>query len=138
MPTDAAGVSQDDLVFPSGTIHLVSGLGSSTYSVNPHNCLFTGTQQITWETTGGTGQFTGATGRFTGTVSGRALLARDPDGNCSFTLLPPSHEVDKFTEGGTLSFGTSSAWAQRRSKALESTRLDRNVGACGRTCDWNR
>ena len=104
VPTDPAGVSQDDLVFPSGTIHLVSRLGSLSFSVNPHSCLFTGTQQVTLEVTGGTGQFTGATGSFTGTVSGRALLARNPDGSCSFTLLPPSHEVDKFTESGTLSF----------------------------------
>jgi hypothetical protein len=104
VPADPAGVSQDDLVFPGGTIHLVSRLGSGPYSVNPHNCLFTGTFQLTWEVTGGTGQFTDATGRFTGTVSGRALLARNPDGTCSFTLMPPSHEVDKFTESGTLSF----------------------------------
>jgi hypothetical protein len=104
VPADSAGVSRDDLVFPSGTIHLISTLGSGPYSVNPHSCLFTGTQQLTWDVTGGTGQFTGATGSVTGTVSGRALLARNPDGSCSFTLLPPSHEVDKFTESGTLSF----------------------------------
>jgi hypothetical protein len=104
VPTDSFGVSQDDLIFPSGAIHLVSRLGSSAYSVNPHSCLFTGTQQITWEVTGGTGQFTGATGSFTGTVSGRARLVRNPDSSCSFTLLPPSHEVDQFTESGTLSF----------------------------------
>lgn len=104
VPADSANVSQDDLVFPGGTIHLVSRLGSGPYSVNPHSCLFTATFPLTWEVTGGTGQFTGATGSFTGTVSGRALLARNPDGSCSFTLMPPSHEVDKFTESGTLSF----------------------------------
>ena len=103
-PADAAGVSRDDLVFPSGTLHLVSTLGSGPFSVNPHSCLFTGTSQLAWEVIGGTGQFTGATGSFTGTVSGRARLARNPDGSCSFTLLPPAHEVDKFTESGTLSF----------------------------------
>lgn len=72
-------------------------------SVNPHSCLFTGTQQLTWDVTGGTGQFDDATGRFTGTVSAVALLARNPDGSCSFTQFP-RHEVDKFVESGTLSF----------------------------------
>jgi hypothetical protein len=51
--------------------------------------------------TDGTGQFADATGSFTGTISARALLARNPDGSCSFTAL---HEVDKFAERGMLSF----------------------------------
>ena len=104
VPPDSAGVSREDLVFRSGTMHVVSTPGTLSGSVNPHSCLFTGTQQFTWEVAGGTGQFTGATGSVSGTVSGRARLARNPDGSCSFTLLPPSHEVDKFTESGTLSF----------------------------------
>ena len=53
--------------------------------------------------TGGKGQFGDATGSFAGTVSGRALLARNPDGGCSFTQVPRL-EVDKFAESGTLSF----------------------------------
>ena len=48
-------------------------------------------------------QFDGATGNLTGTVSAVALLARNPDGSCSFTGFPRL-EVDKFAEGGTLSF----------------------------------
>jgi len=47
VPPDPAGVSRDDLVFRSGTMHLVTTLGSLSFSVNPHNCLFTGTQQLT-------------------------------------------------------------------------------------------
>ena len=102
----AAGVSQDDLVFRSGTMHVVSKAGTLlSGSVNPHSCLFTGTQQFTWDVTGGTGQFDDAIGSFTGTESAVALLARNPDGSCSLTPLPfPLHEVDKFAESGTLSF----------------------------------
>jgi hypothetical protein len=104
VPPDAAGVSQDDLVFRSGTMHVVSTPGTLlSSSVNPHSCLFTGTQQLGWDVTGGTGQFDGATGSFTGTVSAVALLARNPDGSCSLTQVPRL-EVDKFAESGTLSF----------------------------------
>ena len=104
VPPDPAGVSRDDLVFRSGTMHVVSTPGKLlSSSVNPHSCLFTGTQQLTWDVTGGTGRFDDATGSFTGTVSTRALLARNPDGSCSLTQVP-RHEVDKFSESGTLSF----------------------------------
>jgi hypothetical protein len=104
VPPDPAGVSQDDLVFRGGTMHVVSTLGNLlSSSINPHSCLFIGTQQFTWEVTGGTGQFADATGSFTGTVSAVALLGRNLDGSCSFTPFP-RHEVDKFAERGTLSF----------------------------------
>jgi hypothetical protein len=103
VPPDAAGVSQDDLVFRSGAMHVVSTPGALSFSVNPRSCLFTGTQQFTWEVTSGTGQFGGAAGSFTGTASTVALLARNPDGSCSFTQVPPL-EVDKFAQSGTLSF----------------------------------
>lgn len=104
LPSDPANVSRDDLVFPGGTVHVVGTLGNPlSFSVNPHSCLFSGTSQLSWEVTGGTGQFAGATGSFTGTVTGRALLVRDPDGSCSQSEVP-RHEVDKFAESGTLSF----------------------------------
>jgi hypothetical protein len=103
-PPDLAGVSREDLVFRSGTIHVVSTPGTPvSSSVNPHSCLFTGTQQFTWDVTGGTGQFDDATGSFTGTISAVALGTRNPDGSCSFAPFP-RHEVDKFAESGTLSF----------------------------------
>jgi hypothetical protein len=71
----------------------------------PTAARFAGTQQLTWDVTGGTGQFDDAIGSFTGTVSAVALLARNPDGSCSLAPLPfPLLEVDKFAESGTLSF----------------------------------
>ena len=96
-------LSRYDLVFPGGTIHLISTLGSGPFTINPHNCLFSGTSALTWEVTSGTGQFAVATGSFTGAVSGRALLVRNPDGSCSFTQAP-LHEVDMDAVSGTLSF----------------------------------
>ena len=48
VPPDPAGVSQDDLVFRNGTMNVVSTPGALSFSVNPHSCLFTGTQQLTW------------------------------------------------------------------------------------------
>lgn len=97
-------VSQDDLVFPGGTLHVINTLSSpSSFSINPHSCMFTGTAPLTWQVTGGTGQFAGATGILTGTVTGRALLGHNPDGSCSSAPYP-LHEVDKFEESGSLSF----------------------------------
>jgi type 1 fimbria pilin len=97
--------SQEDLVFPGGTLHVLSTTGKplSPFIINPHSCLFTGTAEFTYQVTGGTGKFAGATGNLTGTVSGRALLARNPDGTCS-TAQQPRHEVDKFDVSGTLTF----------------------------------
>jgi hypothetical protein len=97
-------VSQDDLVFPGGTLHVLSTVGESlSFHIDPHSCLFTGTSKFAQRVTGGTGKFAGASGTLTGTISGRALLARNPDGSCSLAQTP-RHEVDKFAESGTLSF----------------------------------
>jgi len=43
-------------------MHLVSTVGKFSFSINPHSCLFSGTQQLTWDVTAGTGQFADATG----------------------------------------------------------------------------
>jgi len=102
LPTDPDSVSRDDLVFPGGTMHLVSTLVSISFSLNA-GCVGNATIQQTAEITGGTGQFAAATGSFGATVSGPALLPRNPDGSCSFTQ-PALHEVDMFTDSGTLSF----------------------------------
>ena len=49
-----------------------------SFSVNPHSCLFTGTEQFTWDVTGGTGQFDDATGSFTGTEQRRGAFGPQP------------------------------------------------------------
>ena len=102
-PGDPANVDRDDLVFPEGTMHLRTTHGSASFTLNPHNCLFSGTQEQTSEVAGGTGQFAAATGSFTNTVSGQGLAPRNPDGSCAITE-PGLHEVDMITLSGTLSF----------------------------------
>jgi hypothetical protein len=103
LPTDPGNVSRDDLVFPGGTVHIVSTTVGVSFSVNPRNCLFSGTAQQTGEITGGTGQFAAATGSFRGTVTARGLAARNPGGSCSATQAA-LHEEDMTAASGTLSF----------------------------------
>ena len=103
LPTDPPDASRDDLVFPGGTMHLISSGGDITsFSINPHNCMIKLTLQNPGEITGGTGQFAGAAGSFpVGTATARGLGARDPDGSCSMTK-PLLHEVDLLASSGTL------------------------------------
>jgi hypothetical protein len=104
LPSDPDNVNRDDLVFPEGTMHLLTTVEGISFSLNPHNCMIKATLQSTAQITGGTGQFAAATGSFpanTGTAVG--LGARDPDGSCSMTK-PLLHEVDMLTSSGTLSF----------------------------------
>ena len=103
LPTDPDNVSWDDLVFASGSMHLISTNLDFSVSVNPRSCVATATIHQTGEIVGGTGQFTNATGSGTSTVTGPAVLARNPDGSCNFEHVP-LHEVDMFTSTGTLSF----------------------------------
>jgi len=102
LPGDPGNVSRDDLVFREGIMHLISTMVSFSFSLN-RGCLGNATIQQTAVIAGGTGQFAAATGSFVATVSGPALLPRNPDGSCSFTQSP-LHEVDMFTDSGTLSF----------------------------------
>jgi hypothetical protein len=105
LPTDPDNVSRDDLVFPEGTMHLLTTGTGFSFSLNPHNCMFKATFQSSAEVTGGTGLFAAATGSFpANTARAVGLGARDPDGSCSMTK-PALHEVDKLSSsGGTLSF----------------------------------
>jgi hypothetical protein len=102
LPGDPPNSSRDDLVFPGGSIHIISTNVDISVTINP-NCLGHATIQQTGEIQGGTGQFADAVGTFSGTVSGPALLPRNPDGSCAFDQ-PSLHEVDMFTASGTLSF----------------------------------
>ena len=103
LPTDPDNVSRDDLVFASGSMHLVSTNQDFKISVNPRSCVATATIHQTGEVLGGTGQFANAAGNFIGIVTGPAVLARNPDGTCSFEHVP-LHEVDMISATGTLSF----------------------------------
>ena len=105
LPGDPGNVTRDDLVFASGTMHIVNTNLDFSISVNPRSCVATATLPQTNEIVGGTGQFTHATGHFTGTITGRAVLARNPDGSCDLDLSrDPLHEVDMIAATGTLSF----------------------------------
>ncbi len=102
-PGDQPNVSRDDLVYPEGTMHLVSTTVGASFTVNPNNCLFDGTLQENSQITGGTGLFVNASGTFTGTISPQGLLPRNPDGTCA-AGQPSLHEVDMIAFSGTLSF----------------------------------
>jgi hypothetical protein len=103
LPSDPDNVSRDDLVFSSGSMHLVSTNQDFNISVNPPSCVATATIHQTGEIIGGTGQFAHAAGNFISIVTGPAVLARNPDGTCSFEHVP-LHEVDMISATGTLSF----------------------------------
>jgi hypothetical protein len=100
---DPPNVSRADLVYPEGTMHLVSTAVGASSSVDPHSCLFHATTQQDAHIAGGTGLFANAAGSFTGTVSPKGLLLRNPDGSCAVGH-PLLYEVDRVVFSGTLSF----------------------------------
>jgi hypothetical protein len=100
---DPDNVSRDDLIFDEGSMHLVTTTLDFSLSLNPRSCVGRATLQQTSRIEGGTGQFAAAMGSFTATVHGPAVLARNPDGSCSFDQAA-LHEVDHFSATGTLSF----------------------------------
>ena len=102
-PGDPANVNRYDLVYPVGTMHLVSTTVGASFTLNPHNCQFKGALQESSEVTGGIGLFVDASGVFTGSVSPQGLFPRNPDGSCAADR-PSLHEVDKIEFSGTLSF----------------------------------
>ena len=103
LPGDPDNVNRDDLVFATGSMHIVNTIEDFAFSANPRSCVFTATIHQTNKIVGGTGQFTAAAGDFTATVAGRGVLPRGPDGSCD-PSRDPLHEVDMITATGTLSF----------------------------------
>jgi hypothetical protein len=102
LPGDPDNVSRDDLVFPGGSLHLISTTLDSSLSINPDTCTAEVVLQQIGSILGGTGRFTNANGSSTATVRAFAVLARNPDGSCDLehdTL----HEVDLIASNGTLS-----------------------------------
>src|SRR5215831_17984112 len=103
LPTDPDNVNRDDLVFATGSMHIVNTIEDYSLSANPRSCVFTATLRQTNVIVGGTGQFTAAAGDFTATVTGQGVFPRGPDGSCD-PSRDPLHEVDMITATGTLSF----------------------------------
>ena len=103
LPGDPDNVSRDDLVFPEGTMHLVSTTLDFSLSLNPKSCRFTAVLDQTGQIVGGTGQFAAASGSATATVTGQGILPRNHDGSCSGEQAS-LHEVDMIASSGTLSF----------------------------------
>jgi hypothetical protein len=103
-PDDPFNVSRDDLLFPGGTMHLVTTTtGEGLFSVNLSTCAFVGSVQQTSTIEGGTGRFASAMGHFDDTLTARGVAQRDPDGRCSQSQLPLV-EVDAFSMRGTLTY----------------------------------
>jgi len=103
LPGDPVDSVRDDLVFAGGTIHIVTTNLAFEFSLDPKSCRFTATIDQEGFVDGGTGQFVGATGTYRSTVSGRGLLARNPDGSCALDR-DSLHEVDTITSSGSFSF----------------------------------
>jgi hypothetical protein len=101
-PGDPDNVSRDNLVFPRGTMHLVTTDKSFMPSVNPQTCATTVRIRQTQRIRGGTGAFRHAAGSFAGTLRGRGVAARNPDGTCS-QQMAQLLEVAVFSMRGTLS-----------------------------------
>jgi hypothetical protein len=78
LATDPPGSSRDDLVFPGGTIHIISTIVDFSFTINP-NCLGRATIRQSGEIQRGTGQFAHAVGTFNGTVRPGAATMAQPE-----------------------------------------------------------
>ena len=102
-PGDGEDIFRDDLVFPQGTLHLVTTNLGFAFDFIPQSCRFTASVQQTGEIAGGTGLFTDASGSGAGSVVAHGTAARAADGSCD-PFAPNPHEVDRISSTGTLSY----------------------------------
>jgi hypothetical protein len=102
-PGDPDNMSRDDLVFPSGTIHIRNTSQQPQISIDQQTCAIQVNIKQSTKVQGGTGRFRQASGTFTGTVREWGVAARNADGTCSMQsdlLLA----ADALSARGTLSF----------------------------------
>jgi len=100
-PGDPEDLNRDDLVFPDGTVHLLSVAESFSLSLDPASCTYRFHIQETSTLAGGTGRFTNASGTASSDVSGQGLADRHSDGSCD-TDHVPLWEADRARISGTL------------------------------------
>lgn len=102
-PGDPDNVNRDDLVFPGGTMHLVSTNHGVRVHANPETCAFGASVRQTNKVMGGTGMFVHASGRFRGTVRAFGVFPHKADGSCiqNGDLL---HEIDLVRGRGRLTY----------------------------------
>ena len=102
-PGDPDNVTRDDVVFPSGTLHIRNTSQTPQFSADQQSCAFTARVKQTTKIEGGTRRFRRASGTFTGGVRGWGVAARNPDGTCN-QQADALLEVDAVSARGTLSF----------------------------------
>jgi hypothetical protein len=83
-PGDPDNASRDNLVFPAGTLRIISfNRGAPQISLDPQTCVASLRIKQTTKVTGGTRRLRHARGTFNSRVSAHTALARNPDGSCN-------------------------------------------------------
>jgi hypothetical protein len=82
-PGDPRNISRDNLVFPSGTLHIRNTSQPPKLSLDPKTCAITATIKQTSKVHGGTRMFRHASGTFASTVRAWGVAARNADGSCN-------------------------------------------------------
>jgi hypothetical protein len=82
-PGDPGNVSRDNLVFPTGTLHIRSTSQPPKVSFDPQTCAITATIKQATKVQGGTHKFRHASGTFASTIHAWGIAARNPDGSCN-------------------------------------------------------
>lgn len=82
-PGDPANVSRDNLVFPTGTMHIRNTSQAPKISLDQQTCAVRAVIKQTMKVQGGTGKFRHASGTFASTVRAWGVAARNSDGSCN-------------------------------------------------------